>query len=241
MSGVVLDNFLFIKYINFLYGGKYESRLVENIISYMKDGYITNAYQLKKCLKYLPKSYAPLAQQIMARGNPFENLVSLAVNKSKHKIILTHGRRGKGAPYVNILSRNPELAYTMTCFKGESRKYLIEHIKNILKTANRIVIRDKYIKKNFSNTCLIIKLSSIFPDRSIALHCLNKCNFAIFTKLSAGKGWVITKKANDQTRAFHDRYIIVDDKYEILISSGFYNLFTTDKEVTCIFREKRCS
>jgi hypothetical protein len=43
---------------------------------------------------------------------------------------------------------------------------------------------------------------------------------------------------NNNSKDSHDRYLIIDNKIEIILSSGFSYLFATDKDLTLLIREK---
>ena len=53
------------------------------------------------------------------------------------------------------------------------------------------------------------------------------------------KDWRIKLDRKRTFTDFHDRYLLIDDKIEIMLSSGFDNLFSTDKDLTCLVRYRQ--
>lgn len=246
MRGVVLDHGVLINYARFLKGEKHIRELTEKTISMMKDFYETSPRQLKLCKRFLPASfYDEIAPQAAASGMAAQELETL-VKRTKHKIILTRKEGKRNIPYVNIFEKQVDISYTITCEAGKPRDHLLQHIKNLCEQAINIEICDKYL--NRFNICL----SSIFPIGPLQIKICDgkfqdqgKKGIQAAGTITAGlKGkkafssaWVVTPITTFNFKRVHDRYIRIDNDYEIILSSGFEYLFNTRKEITCIFRE----
>ena len=52
------------------------------------------------------------------------------------------------------------------------------------------------------------------------------------------KDWIIKEDKRNTYKNYHDRYLLIDDKIEIILTSGFDYLFDENKEFTYIVRKK---
>jgi hypothetical protein len=48
--------------------------------------------------------------------------------------------------------------------------------------------------------------------------------------------WQISQNSLEQYQGRHDRYLVIDNAMEIMLSSGFDYLWNDNKEITCVFR-----
>lgn len=153
------------------------------------------------------------------------------VNKTEYKLILTDDK--SDYPYVNIHCDNIETCLTGCFYQKDNRVKAIEHLKTLCKDASKITVYDKFLSEN--NSYLVLK--DIIPNKKIDINyvsahlneesindlksTLNECNF---------------KQIRDTDTQHHDRYIVIDDKKEIILTSGFEYLKENKKEIAYIVR-----
>lgn len=111
---------------------------------------------------------------------------------------------------------------------NESRKKAQDHLKQLIKNAKKIVIKDNYCDK-----CLydIKNILDVDQNCIIEIYAEEKAKNNIKRLLPNAQ----YKKYDNAT--MHDRYIIIDDKIEIILTSGFQYLFKNNKELTYIITE----
>lgn len=159
-----------------------------------------------------------------------QSLEELA-SKTKYKIILSANR--SDFPYVNINNDNIENNFTGTFLRSEPRLKAIEHIKSLCNDAKKsILVYDKYFYNKEDNADMLIKL---LPLKKIEItYQRNSFSEQQINKLkSKCADW--TFKDNNFTDN-HDRYLIIDDNVEIILTSGFSYLNDFTKEITYIVR-----
>jgi hypothetical protein len=175
------------------------------------------------------------------------------------KIILNENR--SDFPYVNINKTNEllEVNYSGT-FNKCSREKCINHLKAICKSAETVEICDRYLYKDreaaeeecISRSIERVKLVLSLFDKSITQKI---CFIDFYYKRSQDFNNSPFKKVIDalkpefsnidrirhdrDSEKMHDRYIKVKSttgNLEIILSSGFDNLFSEDKDFTYIVR-----
>jgi hypothetical protein len=52
------------------------------------------------------------------------------------------------------------------------------------------------------------------------------------------KDWIIKEDRRNTYKNYHDRYLLIDNQIEIILTSGFDYLFDENKEFTYIVRKK---
>lgn len=117
--------------------------------------------------------------------------------------------------------------------RSEPRLKAIEHIKSLCNDAKKsILVYDKYFYNKEDNADMLIKL---LPLKKIEItYQRNSFSEQQINKLkSKCADW--TFKDNNFTDN-HDRYLIIDDNVEIILTSGFSYLNDFTKEITYIVR-----
>lgn len=169
------------------------------------------------------------------------------------KLILDDKRRD--FPYVNIKGASSiELNYTGT-FKGVAKEDCKSHLKALCKNAKQIEIWDRYLYTNklspdeSDSKCyeLLKKIIDIVDNENVKeliIYDYNYDNSDIKKSVDRIKTEnVCSHLKRDPVGAseknYHDRYIkITSDAnvLEVLLSSGFDNLFDDDKDFTYVVR-----
>ena len=224
-----------------------EDDLLQEFIKF-KHGESVNSDAIGKFLHYYKSEILPTKEQfsildndlkskLVSSGHIYDNL-SKALSKTIYKICLSNTK--KDFPYVNINGDEIENNLTGT-FKSSSRDKAIAHIKTLLENANYIVIYDKFISSNFNIFEKFIK--QCIPKKQLTLECFG---------LEQKQKTKIKQIHNDYTvkdypanntspyqNGFHDRYILVDGKVEIILTSGIDYLMNNEDDFTYIIRKLR--
>jgi hypothetical protein len=247
---LVLEDSLLIEYLMFSNNKNYNSYKVKKLFKYCKP-HISNISQLDRVKDNLPNiPLKRLKSQLANKRLVNCNLLDL-VQKTKIKIILSENKNN--FPYVIINNDEFENNYTATYNRGENRKKVLKHIKSLIKSSDKIEIYDKYLlNDNQRNNTEIenhfsVKLISqiINNDIEFKVFCSNSSynhseTVKISDRISFLKGLCDNFTFNHQNLNNHDRYIKIykNNKqiYEIILSSGVYNILNKNKDFTYILR-----
>ena len=230
---IVLSNDLLKEYYEFKHNGSYDNETIQNLLNYYKSPHITNIAQLKK----IGIVNSPLFSQLLQSKLTHQTLLGLC-DKTTFKVILD--KANSNYPYVNIFQDKIENNYSSTLYKQESRVKAQEHLKALLKDASTIFIYDIYFieRKNWEYTKKFFK--NIIPKKELNIY------YKGFDLTNKGseikkiyKNWNFIKdSSNDKYEGLHDRYLVIDNKIEIILTSGFNYLFDESKDFTYIVRKK---
>lgn len=225
-------------YLNYKKGEKVNQTLLELFFSFYEPVPFCSLDQFNK---YAPEN-VEARQALMASGYNAKSEEQI-LNETKYKIKLTTDCNRY--PCVNINNGNLKKEIVISYKAGESRDETIKHLKNLCKNAHNIVICDKYMFEE-----VIVETSSIakFFDNIID----DKNNINIFYKASGKRkqdyiSYLKIIRLNCKLRPckngiydnVHDRYLVIDNKLEIILSSGINYLFDTTKEISLICRRIR--
>lgn len=219
----VLSDQLQEQYCNFKEGKVYDRSLIENLLHYYKPSILTNTSQLRR----IGKSMSPQLETTLRKsGFTTQSLKDLAQN-TVYKIILCTDE--DKYPYVNINGDKIENNLTACFFKRESRLKAIEHITALCRKAKRICVCDKY---SFQNNDNIELLKDILPLKDLTIVYDSQYMTIDLLQKHCEK-WTFSDRTLSE---YHDRYLVIDDKLEIILTSGFDYLVKTEKEFTYIVR-----
>ena len=219
----VLSDELQKEYCNFKEGQGCDRNLIENLLHYYKPSILTNTSQLRR----IGKKISPQLETTLRRsGFTTQTLEDLA-QKTVYKIILCTDK--DHYPYVNINGDIIENNLTACFFKRESRQKAIEHISALCRKAGTICIYDKY---SFQSTENIELLKLLFPMKELSIVYDSQYLNVDMLRTHCEK-WTFIDRTLPE---YHDRYLVLDDKLEIILTSGFDYLVKTEKEFTYIVR-----
>lgn len=227
-SGMVLDHSLFVEYCKYQRNEAHNRSLVNKIMSYYHNGFLTNVGQYAHNGIPIKRNTKSMLANNGLTTQSLEELATLTT----YKIILTEGQTH--FPFVNINEGRFNPAIT-TFYKGdEERTAAADYLKNLCKGARKsILLYDKFIK---SAGNLADLLRYIIPNKQIQLIVpFNKvdddCRKAI--KETHDKLFFVDLGAVPQ---HHDRYLIVDESIEVVLTSGFEYLQNQRKEISLVIR-----
>ncbi len=247
MSGnVVLSDELLVCYENYHLEPRKYKKSYNRLLAQFKPPYLTNLAQLQRCKDAgLNDSCFDRLLPILANAGDARLELHALAKSTRYQFILTNDDACQQLPYVNIKSKNVQSLYTVTCGPGESRQRLLEHIEGLCAKAKRILICDNYFGANWDNSQKLFR--AVFPRKPLMFEFVETAsNLSVSprnsTKLTESfvrgvyANWQINQNIGDKYLNRHDRYLLIDNKLEIMLSSGFDYLYKTDKEISCVFR-----
>jgi hypothetical protein len=227
-EALVLSDELLQCYYDFKNGKVNDSKLLERFLSYYHAPHKTTVEQLKRIGCHDTR----LIQQLIRSDSlPLEELAQ----KTFYKIILNTAK--SEYPYVNINDDFVENNLSLTFRIGENREKLTKMIKAFCQDANTILIFDKYLIDNKEYTKQFFE--ALMPHRRLTVFYNKKhLNQRIKTEIKKiCKDWFLKEDTKSHLENSHDRYLIIDNKTEIILSSGFRNLFDISSDITCLIRK----
>lgn len=231
---VVLDDDLFKDYHKFKSGERLEKDEVERIkclLHYFKGDLITNIAQYERT--GLPLDTA-LKRKLALNGLKRQSNEELAQSHTTYKVILCCGC--SDFPYVNVISSEEKIENNLSSFYdiAEKRDKAIKHLKALCSNAKKIVIYDKYFAELSKEARNVETLIKILPQKKLTILFSNISPNGLQTLNNTCGDW---KPQLDSTlKGRHDRYIIVDDKLEIVLSSGFDHLSADSSDFMYVVR-----
>ncbi|GFO73457.1 hypothetical protein BMR02_13395 [Methylococcaceae bacterium HT1] len=226
---LVLSDDLLQLFLNFKNGKVNNPNLVEKFLNYYHVPHLTCVNQLKR----IGNEDTALLQLLASQGYIAQSLEDL-VTKTRYKLILNTEKYDY--PYVNIDQDKVEKNFTLTFGIGENRDKAIQLITALCLDAKFILIFDRYFCDRWNNTKNLFQ--KVIPHKNITLlhddHLTNKTSE--IKKIN--RTWTIKCDKKKTFINAHDRYLLIDNKIEIILSSGFDNLFSTNKDLTCVIRYK---
>ena len=235
---IVLSDELLKAYYYFKNSQPVKQDTIVNLFKYYISGHLTNYKQLKN----IGIEDDSLEQQLVQDGYINQTLEELC-EKTIYKFILNTER--DDYPYININSDKIERNFTATYGRNENRNKTIDHIKALCKNAKFIVIYDKYMKdavvKGIAKILPRKKLKIIYKNGQLSDTQItilkNICK--VWTKgCIKSKGWTMQEDTNHTYDNYHDRYLLIDNQIEVILTSGFDYLFDENKDFTYIVRNK---
>lgn len=239
-KNVVLDKSLYEQYHLFKIGADSKDYSKDTIIAILRfsgNSVLTN-YRQWHDLKY-PEDEA-LTMGLHKDGKRKDlNLEELAAH-TVYKIILTEDSTKTSYPYVNIHGDEIDMVLGGFVMKDAPRQKAIKHIAALCRNAKDVTIYDRYFSKETKVDSNIQVLKDILPSgRKLNItyhknvgetHLTSDC----ITKIQADRpDWTF---ADRNLPEHHDRYLILDSKTEIILTSGFDNLSSTARELSYIVR-----
>jgi len=232
--GLVLSDELQKAYLDFKHNCDFNRDVVTKLLNYYKGPFVTNISQLRRLNAEISPS---LDQQLRSAGHTTQSLEELAAAKTSYKLILSQDQNI--FPFVNINGDAIENNLTGSFYRGQTRVKAISHIKQLCSKADEICLYDKYIASSGSsqtNQQVLNFLASLLPHKKLKIvyqdgHLLD--SDVRFLQAICDK-WEFEKRTHIPDH--HDRYLIIDNKIEIILTSGFSSLINNTKDITYIVR-----
>ena len=226
--GMVLDHHLFVEYWKFKRGQGHNQPLVKKILTYYHNEFLTNIGQFEHNGIQIDQS---LKNNLVRNGWKRQNLQELAA-LTTYKIILTDGQTN--FPYVNINEGRFMPAVTTFYKEDVERQAAKDYLKNLCQSAKKsILLYDGYINVAQSLDAL---LNYILPDAKIQfIFPFNKIDATHRNELQRTHPRLSFKDLGGVPK-HHDRYLIIDESIEVVLTSGFEYLQNQKKEISLVIR-----
>lgn len=228
LKGVVVENDLFIEYHKFTRGESCDIKKVKRLLHFYCNEIVSNVGQYETTGVELDVN---LKNRLVHTGLKRQSLESLAENYTLYKVILS--TRRSDFPYINIMNDDLRLErnFSASFDIGESRTFAVDHLKAICLHAKKITVYDKYLSKKIDNVDILEK---IFPKKKINIVHKDIADDFITEMQRRCVLWNIVKNPAIYDR--HDRYLVVDDSVEIILSSGIDHIGDTSGDFTYVIR-----
>lgn len=225
---IVLSDELLKEFYKFKRSADFNKKIIEKLFNYYTGGELTNTAQLQR----IKLNDTRLASTLAKAGYKTQTLEELC-EKTKYKLILNTERNDY--PYININADRIERNFTATYNKNESREKTIKHIKALCRNAKYIFIYDKHM-----NDKVIQKISKILPQKKLNIIYKDGqlSQIQISNLKKECKDWKIQQDSKNIYNNYHDRYLLIDNNIEIILTSGFDYLFDENKDFTYIVRNR---
>lgn len=230
IDGIVLSDKLFIELSRYRAQEPFDRKLVEAILRFpIMSGPVTNIAQYERCQVDLR---IEKKKELAKNGLRRQSLEELADNNTYMKFILCDD--SSTFPYVNVLDDKEkfECDVAISYLDMESRDKCEAHLKALCQRAKKIVIFDRYITEK-SQEQIFEFLSRVFPHRELELLCYNFTDEQVEALQTHCEQWVIKKR---EEARFHDRYLLIDDELEIVLSSGLDHLSIPNSDLLYVVR-----
>jgi len=216
---------------------KYNKEEIANLLKYIMP--LTIGKYQKERLNLsdeLVKMYADGSIMKFRNYNKEDNLIK----NTELKIMLTNNKNEY--PYINVNDDIIKTKYSGTFYKEDNRNKAEKHIKVLLENANNIFIYDNHISK--PNVFIGFKdfFNELVPRKQLNIYFPQNRQFTQQQKvelLNIYNQWEF--KIDRQFQRYynsHDRYLIIDNKIELIFTSGIEYLFDDGKDFTYIINVK---
>ena len=221
-----------------------ERKIYESLIGNVELDILTNLAQLKRCKEQhsLPDIiYNDLVNPLIADEDKDLTLIELS-KKTLYKFILTQAENETNPPYFNLKQLNIARNFTITRRHDQDRDYLKMYFQHLFENAKKILIHDHYFSEEENNK----QLFQLLPDKHVSILYIEnrerKNGEFIKKACDHNEKWTLEQcdTKQDEFNRFarsHDRYLLIDAKLEISLTSGFSYIWNENKEITCVIRE----
>lgn len=211
--------------------GETSTALIQNLLRLYRPPHITSVQQLKK----VGIDDRILFQQLASQGFVNQTPQALAL-RTRYKLLLSEQQTQYPAVAVHDDVINSE--FVMTLKSGEARAKAHAWLKSLLADATTVTIIDHYLFSPPSQN-RVVSFFSLFPKKALTLF-LNQTSQQDKSAIKAlHGGWKIKQNTNTAYHNVHDRYLLIDNSVEVVITSGIDYLFDTRKECTLLVRQKK--
>lgn len=231
-----LEDDLFAEYLKLtnpdaMGNAPYDKDTIKKLLPYHLGEFIYNTAQLER----IHANYDETSKSRLKRAGLSNQTIEELAQKTFFRGVLSSTKTTY--PYIKI-GGDDEIVPSMGGSFHDTRDKAIKHLKALCSDAKTIVIWDQYLHNDES----INGLKQILPRVNgikIIIHDQDCRAYQYADALSKVRrihdGWqVVTRNLNAGDH--HDRYIILDDDQEIIITSGLDHLAINNKEITYIVK-----
>lgn len=225
-----LDDDLAKVYHDFKRGNKVNGELLIKFLRFYRPNHKTNLQQMRR-IKLDDTSMLSQLANSPDRNKSLDELSKDTV----FKYILSSEKTD--FPYRSIDNNNFKTEVIYSFNKNESRNTFFNHFKALVAGAKTVVVSDCYLEEKHKE---LENFYELF-DKNKCTLCLT---FGYSNKAYIGKIKKINNKfkiiedSRSEYSTLHDRYILIDEQIELIITSGIDYLFDNSKECTIVIRHK---
>lgn len=246
---LVIDSDLGEELCKFRNNESCNTHIVEKILHYYKNCPIFTTSDLMQRYYY---DFPTILNTVLSNVTiPRINIdSSTAIDIAKHtiyKVVLCNDKSKKDIfPYIYIGGDRIENNFTATFFKNEPRQKALEHLNDLLSVATEIsiydihLLKEKWNRKSFAQFCKLLPPTNKLTIRYLGGNTNSKvCKIMgrYVRKMYPNWNWVVENYIKKEGTYAHDRYLIIDNKIEVIFTSGIHHLINTDKDFTYIVRQ----
>lgn len=236
---------------NFKNNKSCNTRIVEKILHYYKNYPIfTTSALMQKYYYDFPTILKSVLSNTTTPRIDIDNSSEKDIAKHTiYKVVLCNDENKKDIfPYIYIGGDKVENNFTATFSKIDPRDKVKEHLKALICNAKEISIYDRYMldngnKESFQQFCNEILSINKLGIKIIYIHSNNdKCKEMgeYLKEKHPNLEWIAQHPTQEQQKNYaHDRYLIIDNKIEVIFTSGIHHLMNDNKDFTCIVRQHK--
>ena len=230
---LAMDDALLKTFYDFKRGqlGETSTLVIQNLLRLYHPPHITSVKQLRTIGIDDPALLQSLAQQ----GLIEQTAVELA-EYTRYKILLSIDKTQYPAISISGDSVNSQFVMTLRC--GEPRDKAHEWLKALLAGAVNVAVVDRFMfdggEKMRASTRHFFNL---LPQKKLSLFFSSDPGVLASQIKLISSDWKIKKNTDPLYSNVHDRSLMIDNKIEVVITSGIDYLFDTSKECTLLVRE----
>lgn len=214
-----LSDKLALEYLKFRNKCEFDLQRIEALLRYFKGEFI-----------FTKEQFANASKEI--ESFDMDRFLPLLEKTPKFKLILCDDN--DTFPFVYIFNDRIENNLSATFKAGDSRDKAIEHFKALFKDAKFIFIYDAHLK--IDKLRELVEKCQIKCDICLAKEKYNELNTNLaLTQIS--KNIKPDRHHNLNNYNTHDRYIVIDNNIEIILTSGVDNFLNQNKDFSYVIRE----
>ncbi|QVL50184.1 MAG: hypothetical protein KFB96_06920 [Thiocapsa sp.] len=226
---VVLEDELLRQWHAFKHTQTHDTQLIERLLQFYKPPHITCVAQLKRLQIQDEVLMASLAASQLV-NQTLEELASL----TDFKLVLSE--QTTTYPYVCIHGDSIGSSYTLTCQPNTGRDKAHALLRALMSKAKTILIHDRFLEQQWTGAKQFFDL---LPKRRLTLLFGYPLPQRKVTELKRHcTDWLVKDDRRGHYRQHHDRYLLIDQAMEVVVTSGLDYLFDQSKECTLIVREQ---
>ena len=226
---MVLSDELQIEYYRFKNNENYNRDKIKRLLCYFKGPILTNLAQVQRTNVNVERR---ILSQLLRSTDKNKSLIQLA-KTTNYKIILSD--KEQSYPFVNINNDKIENNLTGTFYKSQSREKAIKHLNDLCLNAKSIIFYDRYFSCS-EDEKNIECFKAVFPKQQINFRIrpshISPVNIKRLKRYCDKWEFIIDHSLEDH----HDRYIVIDNEIEIIMTSGWFHLANSIKDFTYIVK-----
>lgn len=225
---VALEDELLQQWHAFKHQQAHDAQLIERLLQLYKPPHISCVAQLQR----LQIQDDALMTTLAANQLIHQTLEQLA-DLTDFKLVLS--AQETRFPYVCIQGDSIGSHYTLTCPPNTARDKAHALLRALTSQAKTILIQDRFLEEQWNGA---MRFFGLLPKRQLTLlfgHQLSQHKKSELKRFC--RDWRIKPDGRNQYRDHHDRYLLIDETMEVVVTSGLDYLFDQTKECTLIVRE----